>query len=149
MNSNGIIFCSECGFQNKIGDHVCTNCGRFLESSQVNNSIDVNKNNNDYVPTILGITSLVLYFFGAGIFETIALFLPESIRPFVSSLGGISSLAGIVVMIIGRIKYPQNKFLKVVMWIIIGILIFGIVAMILLFLWCAITYQTQDWSNCG
>jgi hypothetical protein len=58
-------------------------------------------------------------------------------------------LAGIVFMIIGRVKYPSNKFLKVVMWIIIITEIVTVVAAAIIVITCFVTCATTDLSGCS
>jgi len=103
--------------------------------NQVNNnsnSLDSDANGNMY-----GLVSLILYFFGTGIITWLAYILPKSLEPYISSLAGLCPLIGIIVMIIGRVKYPQNKFLKMVMWIIIFVIILLVVLFILFAIWCS------------
>ena len=162
MNNNKI--CPKCG-TNNINSHFCVKCGQDLtfQTNEVisNNNIQNNINNNiktnitDNQPTnnnsegnILGIISLVLYFAGTTIFTYISKILPNSIGNTFSFLTGLCPLAGIVTMIIGRIKYPNNKFLKVVMIIIIGSIIFCVIAFILFVIWCYVTCSTMDTSGC-
>lgn len=44
---------------------------------------------------------------------------------------GIFQIAGIVLMIIARVKYPQSVFAKVLMWVYIAMIILYIILMIL------------------
>ena len=92
---------------------------------------------------------MVLYFAGSAVVTLISYFFPGDSRDAFMSLSGFCPLAGIVLMIIGRVKYPTNKFLKVVMWIIIGSIILGLFLFILFVIWCYITCSTMDTSGCG
>ena len=51
-------------------------------------------------------------------------------------LGG-TYIASWVLMIMARVKYKENKFAKVLMWVYIGILAVGILAVILIIAMCA------------
>lgn len=62
------------------------------------------------------------------------------------------SLAGLVLMIIARVKYPKNTFAKVLMWLyIIGIII-STILMIAVFVMCGtacISCANTDFSGCN
>lgn len=53
------------------------------------------------------------------------------------SVAGLSWIASIVLMIIVRVKYRQNLFGKILMWVYIGQLILAIIGCIILFVACA------------
>ena len=140
-------YCRKCGTKIEEGSIYCYNCGSPLtqntqQNTIQNNSMNVNVQNqdNDKEGDILGIISLILYFAGSGLISAIIYFLPPNTRNYLSALGGLSPLASIVVMIVGRIKYPNNKLLKIAMWVIIIctlILIVSFIAIIvILFLVC-------------
>ena len=160
---DGSVFCSNCGTNNEIDSHFCGNCGKQLiqnnvtineqGNSQYNtNNDDVINNqtnyNNDSEGNKLGIISLALYFVGSTLFLFISYLLPAGFRESFSALAGLCPTSGIVIMIVGRVKYPNNKFLKIVMWIIIGSIILELIAFILFFIWCYITCSTMDTSGC-
>ena len=140
--------CPNCGTNNKTDSNFCESCGTKLEQNNVeavNNQPVKSENPN---AKMLGVISLVLYFAGSTILSAITYFLPESFRVMFSSLVGLCPISGIIVMIIGRVKYPTNKFLKIVMWIIIGSIIFGLVAAVIFMIWCYATCANMDTSGC-
>ena len=55
----------------------------------------------------------------------------------ISLLFGGSYIASWVLMILARVKYKESKFAKVLMWVYIGILAAGILAVILIIATCA------------
>ena len=62
------------------------------------------------------------------IFGTLA----DRISTVLAGLGGVSHLAGFILMIIARVKYPRNTFAKVLMWIyIIGIILSVLLVVVL------------------
>ena len=67
------------------------------------------------------------------------------------SAGGASRIAAWVLMIVARVKCPQNKFAKVLMWVYIGILIASVLAAIVLIIFLATMCHacTEDCSGMG
>lgn len=67
------------------------------------------------------------------------------------SVGGASRIAAWVLMIVARVKCPQNKFAKVLMWVYIGILIASVLAAIVLIIFLAAMCHacTEDCSGMG
>ena len=137
------MFCSNCGKKLDDNEKFCSNCGKLREDrfqeegngSNVNNAVQ--KSNDERVPNILSLFSLIL---GFGIGSTIALinvFIPNA-EAFLANLGitGSFPLIGLVIIIITRIKYPKNKFSKIVLWIYIIFFIIGIIAMVLFLAAC-------------
>ena len=132
-------YCRKCGTKIEEGSIYCYNCGSSLtqntqQNTIQNNSINVNVQNqdNDKEGDILGIISLILYFAGSGLVSALIYNLPPDTRNYFSSLAGLCPLASIVVMIVGRIKYPKNKLLKIAMWTIIICTLVGIIAFIVI-----------------
>lgn len=141
--------CPNCGTNNKTDSNFCESCSTKLEQNNVeavNNQPVKSENPN---AKMLGVISLVLYFAGSTILSAVTYFLPESFRVMFSSLVGLCPISGIIVMIIGRVKYPTNKFLKIVMWIIIGSIILGLVAVVIFTIWCYVTCTNMDTSGCS
>ena len=136
-------YCTKCGTKIEEGSMYCFNCGSPLkENTQQNTPQDNNQiPNNDKEGNKLGLISLVLYFAGSGILSVLVSMFPQETRNYFSSLIGLCPLASIVVMIVGRIKYPNNKLLKIAMWTIIICTLLGIIAfiviMVLIYLACS------------
>lgn len=142
-------FCPKCGSSLSNDSVFCSNCGAKIEQNNVEVSNKQPVKSEDSNATILGIISLALYFAGSTVLSFITYFLPESFKVVFSSLIGLCPISGIIVMIVGRVKYPTNKFLKVVMWVIIGSIILGIVAVIIFMIWCYVTCANMDTSGCS
>ena len=112
--------CNRCGMVNTVNAVYCSNCGGYLDSnmnmnSNMNNSIDIDKKRAEKMATI------ALYmFYVAPLF---ALYLGSatynSLLALVCKILILGPIVGIIVMIVGRIKYPYNNSLRVVMWAII------------------------------
>ena len=66
----------------------------------------------------------------------------EPVSLLISILFGGSYIASWVLMIIARVKYKESKFAKVLMWVYIGILAAGILAVVLIIAMCA--YMLKD-----
>ena len=149
-------YCLSCGAELIDNSNFCGVCGMELKPKVIQNNQVVSNNPAPAVDskeesnaTLYGIISLLLYFGGPILGVLFTFGLPKGVREMLDSLSGLFPLAGIVVMIVGRVKYPTNKFLKTVMWIIIGFIIAGIVLFILFFLWCWYTCSTIDTSGCS
>ena len=136
-------YCTKCGTKIEEGSMYCFNCGSPLKENTQQNTIQDNNQipNNDKEGNKLGLISLVLYFAGSGILSVLVSMFPQETRNYFSSLIGLCPLASIVVMIVGRIKYPNNKLLKIAMWTIIICTLLGIIAfiviMVLIYLACS------------
>lgn len=146
--------CAYCCVTNQSNAKFCKRCGAQLiqNNIQQNNNITVTPNqnvNNDSEGTKLGIISLILYFCGSWIVAFLASLLPSSVRSIFSAFSGLCPLIGLVIVIVGRVNYPNNKLLKVVMWVIIASMIVGIVLIILFLIWCHITCAHTDTSGCA
>lgn len=157
MNNNKI--CSNCNAVNETDSLYCSNCGmKFSQKDTIvheqNNGYQ-NLNNNNVVKNnnsegnIFGIISLVLYFCGSTISVVFYSFLPEILSSYLSTIGGVFPLVGIVVMIVGRVKYPENKLLKVAMWVIISTIILIILLFVIFAVWCYVTCSNVDLSGCS
>ena len=121
-------FCVNCGNALKDNEKFCGKCGKQL----IQSSNELVQTNNSFVPIILGIISLLLYFLGGVAFLIFASYMNNSLDRAIE-LATMFPTTGIITMIIGREKKKKSKFLKVVMWIIIGFVIASI-ALVVLFI---------------
>lgn len=88
---------------------------------------------------LFGVLSLVM-FFSMVILAPLTEMLPiPFIQEMFATLTFLLPVAGIVLMIVGRVKYPKSVFLKVVMWIIIVCSILAVVSIIIFVLLCMAT----------
>ena len=152
MNNN--IFCGSCGTQNENDAKFCTKCGMQIiqNNNYINNNysmVDNRVNNNSSMGTMLGIASLLLYFVAPYLVALIAAVFPASFMDSFSSIAGLCPMSAIVIMIVGRVKYPANKLLKVVMWVIIVSIILVIICFVLFMIWCYVTCVQLDASGCS
>lgn len=144
MENNKI--CSKCGTSNKNDSAFCMNCGNKLDA---NANINENVQNNPVQTQDIvyaqkeeaegnkfATAALILYFAGGLMASILSRYLPERIGNFLSGFSGFVPLVGIVIMIVGRIKYPNNKLLKITMWVIISLFILGVIIAILFFVFC-------------
>ena len=164
------IICSNCGMENENNSKFCGNCGAQLIEEKtelnivntenvnvqqnVNSSVDSNLENNvidsdTKAGNKLGILALLLYFAAPTLVQSILMLFPEKIAITFSTLIGICPPVGLVLMIVGRIKYPNNKLLKIAMWVIIASIILSIVAVIVFMIACYVMCGQYDTSGCG
>lgn len=133
---------------NANGNYVPPNMnvnGNYVPPNMNNVPINNQKNNTGLSDKTFGIIALLLYFCAPTIISFVLGFSEESI----SSLSGMCSAAAIVILAIGKSKYPKSNFLNTVLWIILGCVIFAVVAFVLIFVFCAISCASYDWSSFG
>ena len=137
------MYCIKCGKEIIEESSYCPNWGNQLVSEQILSDDRKDKAN------LLCILSLVVTF-ASSIPLGILIFLFPILKPVLSSLYGICPMAGIVLMIIARIKYPESKFAKVLMWMYIFIIILVIIGAILLVIACSTACRniSIDFSRC-
>lgn len=142
------MYCEKCGEKIKEGNSFCTNCGtpkkiinKVEEKEEnkvevtptvvvVNNAVDEDNKKANLLCTI----SVLLYFVGPLAIFIIALFsslISRSLGSIISALSGATRIAAIVLMIVARVKYPNNTFAKVLMWIYIGLAILAAIFVVL------------------
>ncbi len=142
------MYCTNCGEKMEDGSKFCTNCGAQIESK--NETTQAVKEKNVKEETIqkveekninvedenkkanrLCILSVIL-FFGAPIIDLILYSLQMAgLDSFFTStvieLLSLGEPASIILMIYVRVKYPKNKFGKIIMWIYIILIALGII----------------------
>ena len=142
--------CDKCGYLLIEGDNFCRNCGKTITNIQQQVNISQQVNIPQQVPAVknikddngkanlLCVLSLLLYFLAPIIFIVIdivlALLLENANYLGVSGFSVLCRLAGFILMIVARVKYPNNIFAKVLMWIYIALIIAGLVFGLIIFL---------------
>ena len=142
------MYCEKCGEKIKEGNFFCTNCGT---PKKIINKVEVKEENKvEVAPTVVVVNnavdednkkanllctiSVLLYFVGPLAIFIIALFsslISRSLGSIISALSGATRIAAIVLMIVARVKYPNNTFAKVLMWIYIGLAILAAIFVVL------------------
>ena len=140
----------------------CANCGAKLSHDDtkenktlvetVNTQLDDNTINNDTQnkdssSNLLGLISLILIFGVPSVASTISDLFPVGSRDAFLSFLALFPLAGIVLMIIGRVKNPKDKFLKAVMWAVIASIIYLLFLYVLLSMLCYLTCNGVDGTH--
>lgn len=117
------------------------------------------KPTKDHTPDILCMISIlceIVPFIMDGVFtgavQTLSYKVSENpglmmIRNLIGSLAGIGFVAGIVLLIIVRVKYPQNTFGKVLMWVYIVFAVLCFLAFFLFLVACSIACNGAS-SSC-
>lgn len=144
--------CPNCGTRNNIISLYCSTCGKQLDKKNIINNtqniINTNKNIiNDKKGNILAIISFIICYIGISYVPFISTELTENN----SIIIFICPLLGIVLMIFGRIKYPNNIYLKILMWLIIAGIIFHLMIYIFVTTFCSdlINASKAGGSGCG
>lgn len=108
-----------------------------------------NKKANILCLIALGCDVLPLLVFAVA--KTLSLSVLNIVAGVTSVLGILLMIAGIVIMIIVRVKYPDNLFGKVLMWVYIVLLIVAAVAYIISMIVCTLAMYTCIYScmNCN
>ena len=139
------MYCINCGTKIEDGNSFCTNCGTKVENVEIkkedtNNTTNVNSKKVSLETEeerksahTLCILSLVLYF-GASIIGAILSLVAEPL----AALSPLSNLAGIVLMIVARVKYPNNTFAKVLMWVYISLIAISIILIVVIVVACTV-----------
>lgn len=156
------MFCSHCGTKIEEGNSFCTNCGAKIDNNtEINNNATNNENSNNVTNTtpipqeqkdyseakIMCIASVILTYFSTGILAVISQAVPM-LQKLLTSIAGLCPVAGIILLIMVRVKYPEYKPGKVIMWVYIISLIVSIIAFILLAAFCYMICSSIDTSGC-
>ena len=142
------MYCEKCGEKIKEGNSFCTNYG--TPKKIINKVEEKEENKVEVTPTVVVVNnsqeednkkanllctiSVLLYFVGPLAIFIIALFsslISRSLGSIISALSGATRIAAIVLMIVARVKYPNNTFAKVLMWIYIGLAILAAIFVVL------------------
>lgn len=148
--------CNRCGMVNTVDAQNCGNCGEYFGSdmsNELDNSIN-NKpiKNNDKMADILSVISILLFFLGYTAMTFIGIVVPDYLKSLFKILNNVSPFVGIIIMIVGRAKYPNSNSLRVVMWAIIITIILYIIYVIISFFLLAGFFNdlgNADWSKLG
>ncbi len=147
--------CPFCGTDNKSNANFCEHCGKQFGQNNIevkeqgtiqrNDDEEINKTEGDK----LGKISLLLFFVAGPLISFVTYILPSEAGAYLSALDGLCPLSAIVIMIIGRVKYPTNKLLKITMWIFIVIMIISLILLIALMAMCFISCSNMSPGTCG
>lgn len=148
--------CYKCGNELDDQDIFCTNCGaqRPVEVQSTVPTQVVYQQPTQQLPNyqvvvpqtpvhssdaknanLLCTISLLLYFLGpliAGILSIVVSMISEDITFVSATLSLISRIAAFVMAIVARAKYPNSTFAKILLWVYIAFILFGILMIILL-----------------
>ena len=148
------MYCRNCGTKIDDNESFCTNCGTPKENINNNVPTKVEVKNTEMSPedtknaNLLCILSLVLTFGSDAILGVIMVVFPP-LGSILSSISPLCNLAGLVLMIVARVKYPKSKFAKILMWVYIGLFIASILLVVLVIVACMYTCGTMDTSGCN
>lgn len=137
------MYCTKCGTELVSGNNFCTNCGSPISPLGYNapstNTVIVPSqsvvDDGDNKATIWCVLSLILYFVVPVVFGFFASFLEalaEGLSYIMLFFSLASRIAAYVFMIMARVKYPDNKFAKILMWIYIVLFAFTLLLVILI-----------------
>lgn len=152
------MFCSHCGTKIEEGNSFCTTCGAKLDNNNFNNTntnTNINTSNTPTTPDqtdyskakIMCIASVVLTYFSAGILALVSQLVPV-LEKLLTSIAGLCPVAGVVLLVMVRVKYPDYKPGKIIMWIYIILLALSIILFIALAAFCYYTCSQIDTSGC-
>lgn len=128
------MYCKNCGVKLE-GENFCQNCGNSLVPNQtpvVAQQVEIKDNTADILCTI----SVCLYF-GMPLLSTLLCII--GLAPLAYIISPFSRIAAYVLMIIARVKYPESKFAKILMWIYIALFAVSIVLAIILTIACGVS----------
>ena len=137
------MYCIKCGKQLNENERFCSSCGAanvMVEQNNIQQTNNVQVKSTQDNANLLCILSLAFTYIVPAIIVCIA----ELTIPEINALSGLSPLAGLVLMIVARVKYPKSVFAKVVMWIYIANIILAIIGFILLVAFCYVMCGSCD-----
>lgn len=141
------MYCSECGKEIANGSLACPYCGKEVETKE---AIVEERKDNNRLANILCTISLCLLIVVPMLLFVISMIpriinnsyktsIPMAFLSFIVSKGipyTISVLAAYVLMIISRVKCPNSKYAKVLMWIYIAIAVLILIIFIISIIAC-------------
>ncbi len=146
------MFCKNCGKEMPEGNQFCIYCGTPIGDGLVNPETNPQPSNpttdDDKEAKKLCIASLICMYAASPIAGVLGYCVPP-LAPLFGTCAGLSPIAAIVLMIMARVKYPKNKFAKILMWIYIVQIILALLLFIILVVVCFYTCSTMDTSGCG
>ena len=133
--------CKNCGKELNDEEDYCSSCGLKVEytiedtKKEENTHPDIMQTpvDDQKQANTLCIISMILYF-GSGIISAIIAALADKI-PHLSSLSGLVGfcpLAGFIICVVARARYPKSKFAKTLLIVYIVLFVLAVVAVILL-----------------
>jgi hypothetical protein len=147
--------CPNCKNELDENNRFCTNCGTPLSDNTTTISLKEESSKDPSNGNVLGIIALILHFGSpvlTKLFDPLIKILDytnsEKVMITVGSLMGLAYLSSWIFMIVGRVKYPNNKLCKITMWIFIIFTILEVIGFILLMVFCYITCNNIDWAGC-
>ncbi|MBQ8131648.1 MAG: zinc-ribbon domain-containing protein [Bacilli bacterium] len=156
------MYCKKCGKLLDQEENFCTYCGTprsTVIQQPINNTQPMNnkvqrkpekeftqedKNNAN----LLCYISLLLTFGSDGILW-FANNIASSFGDNISGIIPLLNLVGFVLAIVARVKYPQSKFAKILLWTYVILFVLGIIAIVLFIAACMYACSTMDTSGCS
>ena len=156
------MYCPNCGEKMEEKDNFCIKCGTpknntigvesnipntQISSTSINNGqqkpikVDNISEEDNRKANLICTISLILTY-GYSLFSKLISYGNSNISEIFDSFAGLAPLIGLVLMIYARVKYPNNKFAKVLMWIYIINVIIAIVGMIIIVATCTSMIQS-------
>ena len=138
------MYCKNCGNKVEETEIYCYHCGTKQKEDPILNqqviyvqSVNVESPEDKKSADMLCIISLIL-FFGVPLISTAVTSVTKISNNVISIIAPFCELAGIVLMIVARVKYPYNKFAKILMWIYIVLIGLGIIGFIVMVFACSL-----------
>ena len=153
-----MMYCSNCGKRVENGN-FCPECGSSIQKTNVNVSSQnvVNLQNagpykmtkeDEKQANLLCFLS-ILFTYVIPVPVTLIGETVSSLTGFVASISGIFPLAGLVLMIVARVKYPESKFAKILMWVYIATIGISMLMFLIVMVSCAMACNNMDTSGCS
>ena len=153
------MFCSKCGAKIKETDKFCPQCGYVTkedETTKVNNTVVEEKR---YVQSMQNDTFLcmlsLIFVYGSPIVAAILTGLGRAVQGLAGVFGiltgllGLCPLAGYVLCIVAKVKYPESKFAKILLIVYIVQFVLGIILVIIFIVACAAMFRDCSGSGMG
>lgn len=132
------MYCRNCGSKNLESDHYCRNCGKELNTNQLTDmNTEADKKRANKLTTIALVSFYVIPYISVGLSKLIEEkgSIGNTFSSILETIGSLGALLSIALIVYVMIKYPNHKYSKIALIVILSsIVVSAIIFIILIFL---------------